>query len=166
MNGEALVRDYLGRLDAASWPLPPGRRDELRAEVAEHIETALAEAGSRDEVAVRNVLERLGRPEEIAAADADPAVGATPAMSTPQAAGSSWGAVEILAILFLTLGAIVLPLIGPLVGLVFAWASRQWTTREKAIATLIVLVLLAIPLIGLGLFATSSGTAAPQGGIS
>lgn len=151
MDGEALVRDYLGRLDAASWPLSPGRRDELRAEVTEHIDAALAEAGARDEVTVRNVLERLGRPEEIAAADADPVVGAPSAMSmpAPQAASSPWGAVEILAILFLTAGAIFLPFVGPLIGLVFTWGSRQWTTREKSVATLIVAVIFVIPLLGL-----------------
>ena len=149
MDGEALVRDYLGRLDAASWPLSPGRRDELRAEVAEHIDVALAEAGARDEVTVRNVLERLGRPEEIAAADADPVAGAPQSMPMPQVTGASWGAVEILAILFLTLGSIFLPFVGPVIGLVFTWGSRQWTTREKAIATLIVAVIIIIPLLGL-----------------
>ena len=123
MDGEGLVRDYLGRLDAASWPLSPGRRDELRAEVAEHIDAALAEAGARDEVTVRNVLERLGRPEEIAAADADPVAGAPQSMPMPQVTGASWGAVEILAILFLTLGSIFLPFVGPVIGLVFTWGS-------------------------------------------
>jgi uncharacterized membrane-anchored protein len=52
MNGDALVSDYLGRLDAAAWPLPPERRSELASEVREHIEAALSEAGSRDEVTV------------------------------------------------------------------------------------------------------------------
>ena len=36
-------------------------------EIEEHVEVALAEAGD-DEAAVRNVMERLGQPEEIAAA--------------------------------------------------------------------------------------------------
>ena len=75
MDADGLIRDYLGRLDAASWTVPAPRRAELADEVREHIEAALAEAGSRDEVTVRNVLDRLGRPEEIAAADADPAAG-------------------------------------------------------------------------------------------
>lgn len=162
MDGEGLVRDYLGRLDAASLLLSPGRRDELRAEVAEHIDAALAEAGTRDEVTVRNVLERLGRPEEIAAADADPVAGAPQSMPMPQVTGASWGAVEILAILFLTLGSIVLPFVGPVIGLVFTWGSRQWTTREKAIATLIVAVIIVIPLLGLAWYATSGA----QGGTS
>ncbi len=161
MDADGLIRDYLGRLDAASWTVPAPRRAELAEEVREHIETALAEAGSRDEVTVRNVLERLGRPEEIAAADADPAAG-TP---SPQARGTSWGAVEILAILFLTVGAVFLPIIGPLIGLAFTWVSHQWTAREKAIATLIGLVLVAIPFVGLALYA-AGGTAGPSGVIS
>ena len=59
MEPEALVSDYLGRLERAAQPLPADRRGELIAEVHEHIESALAEAGSRDEVTARNVLERL-----------------------------------------------------------------------------------------------------------
>ncbi len=70
MEAEALVSDYLGRLERAAQPLPADRRrGELIAEVHEHIESALAEAGSRDEVTARNVLERLGAPEEIVAAE-------------------------------------------------------------------------------------------------
>ena len=165
MDADGLIRDYLGRLDAASWTVPAPRRAELADEVREHIEAALAEAGSRDEVTVRNVLDRLGRPEEIAAADADPAAGTPSPPASSQARGTSWGAVEILAILFLTVGAVLLPIIGPLVGLVFTWVSHQWTTREKTIATLIGLVLLAIPFVGLALYA-AGGTAGPSGVIS
>jgi uncharacterized membrane protein len=51
--------------------LPPPRRSELVAEIREHIDAALQDAGTRDEVAVRNVLERLGSPEEIAAEASD-----------------------------------------------------------------------------------------------
>ena len=69
MEAEALVSDYLGRLERAAQPLPADRRGELIAEVHDHIESALAEAGSRDEVTARNVLERLGAPEEIVAAE-------------------------------------------------------------------------------------------------
>ncbi len=145
MAGEALIRDYLGRLDTASWPLPAGRREELRAEVADQIEAALAETGSRDEVTIRNVLERLGRPEEIAAADIDPvAVSSTP---SPSVARGSWGPVEVIAILLLSVGAVLLPVVGPLVGLLFVWGSPQWTSREKTIASAIVLAMLALPVL-------------------
>jgi uncharacterized membrane protein len=165
MDADTLVRDYLGRLEAASWPLAAERRRELASEVREHIETALAEAGRRDEVTVRNVLERLGRPEESVAAEdgaakepptAADAASASAQESKPVQATSPWGAVEIGALLLLTVGAVLLPVVGPLLGLVFVWISTQWTTRQKAIATIIVVALLVLPV--LGLFAASAGT--------
>jgi hypothetical protein len=147
MDADTLISDYLGRLRAASWPLAPGRREELQGEVAEHIDAALGDAGVRDEATVRNVLERLGPPESIAAAEAgghaetvEGRAGAV--LPGSPAVGSRWGAVEILAILFLTAGAVLLPFVGPLVGLVFAWGSSRWTTRQKVIASVMVLVLL------------------------
>lgn len=152
MDADTLIADYLGRLRAASWPLAAGRREELQAEVAEHIDTALAQAGSRDEVTVRNVLDRLGAPESIAAAEAgggSVSPGGPPGfalVAAPSAGASPWGAVEIIAILFLTVGSVVLPFVGPVIGLVFAWGSNRWTTHEKSVATLIVLMLLAIPI--------------------
>jgi uncharacterized membrane protein len=149
MNADALVSDYLGRLEAAAWPLPPERRTELAGEVREHIEAALSEAGSRDEVTVRNVLERLGRPEEIVAGEAGAAPNA-PVVSVnvgPSLGGV--GAVEIAAILLLTLGAFLLPVIGPVIGLVFVWLSSAWSTRMKVTVTAIVLAVVVIPILGL-----------------
>jgi uncharacterized membrane protein len=153
MDGDELVRDYLGRLEAASWPLPPDRRAELAGEVREHIEAALAEAGRRDPVTIHNVLERLGRPEEIVATEADAEPLATRftddlGRRMPESV-RSWGAIEIAAILLLTIGAIALPLIGPAMGLVLAWLSTRWTTREKLVATVIVVVIFVLPIIAL-----------------
>jgi len=168
MGADALITDYLGRLRSASWPLPPGRRDELQAEVAEHIEAALVESGMRDEVTVRNILDRLGPPEDIAAAEGreggssgagTPDAAASAAASAASAAASAasaaaaavkksaWGPVEILAVLFLTAGAILLPFVGPVIGLVFAWGSRQWTTTEKGIASALVLIATLVPIL-------------------
>ena len=150
MDGDELVRDYLGRLEAASWPLPADRRAELAGEVREHIEAALAEAGRRDAVTIHNVLERLGRPEEIVAteADAEPDPRSRfPGPGGPAATTRGWGAVEVAAILLLTIGAIALPLIGPAIGLVLAWLSTKWTTREKLVATVIVVVIFILPII-------------------
>jgi hypothetical protein len=150
MDAEALVHDYLGRLDAAAGSLPPDRRAELAGEVKQHIEMALAEAGGRDEVTVRNVLDRLGPPDEIVDAERVPggtAPGWTIPMPTAGAGHSAWGATEIAAILLLTLGAVFLPIVGPLLGLIFVWASTQWTTRQKSIATAIVVVLAILPII-------------------
>jgi hypothetical protein len=149
MEADALVRDYLGRLEAAAWPLSGDRRGELVNEVREHIESALAEAGRRDEVTARNVLERLGAPEEIVAAEAD---AGGPMRWTPPPAVAverrpQWGPLEIGAILFLTVGAILLPIVGPIIGLVLVWMSGEWTTRQKTVATLIAVVLLFLPIL-------------------
>jgi len=164
MDGDELIRDYLGRLEAASWPLPPGRRAELTGEVREHIETALAEAGRSDAVTVRNVLERLGRPEEIVAseAEAEPSAfrwtgGPTGRMT---ATARSWGAIEVAAILLLTVGAFLLPLFGPAIGLVLVWLSTVWSTREKLIATSIVIVIFVLPVLGLLAVGGQAGTSA------
>jgi uncharacterized membrane protein len=145
MGDESLVRDYLGRLESAAWPLAAARRTELVGEVREHIDAALTEAGTRDEVTVRNVLERLGPPEEIVAAEADGA--ATP--ETRTSGSSSWGAAEIIAVLLLTVGAVLLPFIGPIIGLVFVWASTRWTLREKVIGSAILVAILLLPVLAL-----------------
>ncbi|MEO8208084.1 MAG: hypothetical protein ABI598_03535 [Chloroflexota bacterium] len=162
METDPLVRDYLGRLEAAAWMLPGDRRRELGEEVHEHIDAALAAAGRQDEVAVRNVLERLGRPEEIIAAEVGPGGPPNPTQAPDPAdpARRSMGGVEIIALLLLTIGAIFLPLIGPLIGLVFVWSSSYWTRNQKLVATVIVAVLLLITIAGL---AVGSGSAAqPQ----
>lgn len=150
-----LVRDYLGRLHAAGWGLPPARRDELVAEVGEHIEEALRaehQAGRHGEAVVRNVLERLGPPEDIVRAESErqaydvagaPPFGHAPFASpgnqarpaTASSWASVWGPVEIIAVLMLSAGGVVMPLIGLVVGLVLVWVSGQWTRPQKLVAT-------------------------------
>jgi hypothetical protein len=151
VDAEALVTDYLGRLEAAARSLPAGRRAELAGEVRQHIEMALAEAGGRDEITVRNVLDRLGPPDDIVDAERGPdgpPPGWTISATTGSAAQSSgWGGTEIAAILLLTVGSVLLPIIGPLLGLIFVWASVHWTNRQKTIASAIVLLLLFMPFI-------------------
>jgi hypothetical protein len=162
VDAEALVNDYLGRLDAAATSLPPSRRAELAGEVRQHIEMALAEAGARDEVTVRNVLDRLGPPDEIVdaerGADGPPPAWTLASVQASAPASSPWGAVEIAAVLLLTAGAIFLPIIGPLLGLVFVWMSVQWTSRQKTIATAIVVLILFLPII---LLLVTSGQSSP-----
>ena len=86
MDAETLVRDYLGRLETVSASLPVERRGELLAELREHIELALAEAGSSDEATIRNVLQRLGSPDEIVAAELGRSEGPVPAATLIDAA--------------------------------------------------------------------------------
>ena len=174
MDADALVNDYLGRLEAASGRLAVGRRAELAGEVREHIATALAEAGGRDDLTVRNILERLGPPEEIVAAEGEPDV-ATPAWaitppSSPSVARGPWGVVEVAALLLLTVGAVLVPFVGPPLGLVFMWLSAQWARRQKLVASAMVLTLLVLPLLLLrsgqaGTFADAVSLLIPLGGI-
>jgi uncharacterized membrane protein len=153
MDPETLVVDYLDQLRAAASGIPEERRDELVAEVREHIDYALAEAGAEDETTVRNVLERLGSPIEIVAAEAwtelaTPIVCAPATAPTPPPALHAARAplsVEARALLLLTIGAVVLPFFGPLLGLWFVSASTRWSLAQKRTAALIVLVLLALP---------------------
>jgi hypothetical protein len=149
MDTEGLVRDYLGRLEAAAWTLAGDRRSELVGEVREHIEVALTDAGRRDEVTVRNVLDRLGPPEEIVSAEvgSDAAPSGAAAVLSHREGRLGLGAVEIVALLLLTVGTFVLPLIGPLLGLAFVWASTLWTTRDKIIGSAIAVLLLLLPVL-------------------
>lgn len=71
----------------------------------------------------------------------------------PHVPGSSpWGGLEIGAVVALGAGSFVLPVIGPLVGLVLAWSSRRWTDGEKTIATVIATVpVMIVVAIGIGI---------------
>jgi hypothetical protein len=163
----SLVRDYLGRLHAAGWGLAPARRDELVAEVSEHIGEALrAEhaAGNHGEAVVRNVLDRLGPPEEIVRAETDGQPygvgGAAPTgyapygsaespagVATPYASGSLWGPVEIFAVLLLSIGSFVLPVIGPIIGVVLVWVSARWTRPQKVMGSALGLLPAMLPVL-------------------
>lgn len=64
---DGLVADYLRRLESALSRLPAARRRQLLAEIAEHLGEARAQLDGSDEIAVRELLDRMGRPEDIAA---------------------------------------------------------------------------------------------------
>jgi hypothetical protein len=122
-----IIERYLQELDEVLRDLPKARRREVVEEVASHIEDARAELASQGEAEMRNVLERLGTPEEIAAE-------ARERFGVQQRDGS---AREVAAILLLLFGGFVF-VIGWFVGLVLLWASRVWTIPDKLIGTLIV----------------------------
>ncbi|HEU0237542.1 MAG TPA: hypothetical protein VFR14_13980 [Candidatus Limnocylindrales bacterium] len=163
MTGDALVRAYLERLGTEARRLPAARRSELVEEIRGHIELALDEAGSRDEATVRTALDRLGSPEAIVDAEADSVNAPGPEDSGGAGrATQRWGAVEVAAALLLTLGMILLPVFGPLLGLGLVWMSSYWTIREKIVVTAVVLALLIVP--ALGLLAVGGGTEASSPG--
>lgn len=65
---DLIVDEYLSRLDSALDQLPSSRREQLIEEITEHLHEARAALPSETESAVRELLDRVGRPEDIAAA--------------------------------------------------------------------------------------------------
>ena len=137
MRRDPLIDDYVGRLKAAAGGLPRARRDELVDEIEEHIDAALRE----DDASVRNVLERLGPPEEIAAA-------AGPTQTR--------GRLEKAALIVLSVSFLV-PGIGYLIGAALVLSSSAWTAREKVIALVLPPLIL---LLGGGLVVSAASSVA------
>lgn len=135
MSDDKLAKEYLRRIEREMSRLPGPRRRELREEIAEHLATARAE-NPRDPSAVRNAIERLGDPADIAAE----ARAGLDYQDDPR----DWRDTAALALLLV--GGIVLPLVGWIVGVVLLWRSSVWSTRDKLLGTLVVPGGLALPL--------------------
>ena len=134
-SADRLVEDYLDRLERELAGFPSARRRELVQEISEHIAEARAQLDSESEADVRNLLDRMGDPADIAAAargEAPPA----PVAAPPPKGGSS--ALDIVAMILLLVGGIILPIVGWFVGVVLLWISNSWTTSEKLVGTLVV----------------------------
>ena len=116
MHTDPLVDDYLRRLDAAASALPAHRRDELVSQIRDHLQEALRQAPAGDKAAVRNVLERLGPPEEIAAATDSPPPGQLTA---------DFSQVNGLAIASVLLAVLWFAGIGAVLALVFGYRARR-----------------------------------------
>ncbi len=67
MNDE-LVAEYLAAVDRAAADIPPSRRQDLLADLREHIAAARAELDPETEAGIRTILDRLGDPAVIATA--------------------------------------------------------------------------------------------------
>ena len=157
-----LAEDYLARLDAAARVLPDQEREDLVSELRGHLEAGLSEDPS--DADVRNLLQALGSPDDIIAAATQDFESGSTLPSTSQVPSAlpppnPWGTVEIIAVLGLTVGTLLIPVVGPVIGLCFVWASTQWTRREKAVATAFAL----LPLIALALGAAVVMRSGPGG---
>lgn len=140
---DRIVRTYLRDIERATRDLPRSRRRELLAEMEAHIAEARAELPTGSEAEIRTMLERLGDPREIAAAergrrdpDADRAV------------------LEGMALALLLVGGVVVPVLGWLVGVVLLWISSRWTVGDKLLGTLVLPGGL-LPLVALGVLAVN-----------
>jgi len=172
VNTDPLVEDYMRRLEAAAWALPDYRRDELLAEIRAHLDEALRQVPAGDEAAVRSVLERLGSPEEIVAAAADPMPdGQFVPYPVPAPAPETNG----LAIASLLFGIFWLGGIGSLAALVLGYRARREIRnsaggqRGSSLATIgivlgwigLALLVIAVAALVALLFASVSTTGGP-----
>ncbi len=126
-DADRLVEDYLERLNRELRDIPRARRNELTQEIADHIAETRASGVADNEAEIRNVLDRLGEPSEIAAEE----------RARSGVVQRRAGPVEILALIGLLVGGFVF-VIGWFVGLVLLWVSDAWSTREKLVGTLVV----------------------------
>src|SRR4051794_28251790 len=106
------VDEYLRELERSLRDLARDRRNEIVSEIEAHIEALLDEHGrAPSEADARNVLERVGRPEEIAR-EARDEVGSAPVYRR-------W--TDIAAVI-----ALPIPFLGWIVGAVLLWMSDVW----------------------------------------
>ena len=162
VHTDPLVDDYLRRLDAAASALPTHRRDELVTEIRDHLQEALRQAPAGDEAAVRNVLERLGPPEEIVAAATD----STP----PDQLVAPFRETNGFAIVSALLAVLWFAGIGSVLALIFGYRARReitssaGTQKGSGLATVGIIlgwigtaILVAIILAGVAIVASGGG---------
>ena len=131
---DKLVERYLKHLDVELDDLPRDRRREIVDEIAGHIAEARAGLEDETEADVRNILEGLGDPADIAA-DARERFHVRP---TSAAAPYKPGWIEVGALVMLLVGGLIVPIVGWFVGVVLLWVSNAWNVRDKVIGTLFV----------------------------
>ncbi|MER8046716.1 hypothetical protein [Streptomyces sp. NPDC094032] len=146
------VRDYLAAVEREAATLPADRRQELLADLAEHIEVTRSE---RPDTAIGEVLAELGDPRTIAATAlseagsrgiAAPAAGGTEA---PARRGKVHPLVPLLMLALSLPFIMVFPeLPGPLFGVLFRvvgavllCTSVHWTAVQKTTGVLVTAVL-------------------------
>ena len=134
-HADTLVLDYLGALWAETEDLAPELRDELMSTVADYI--AARRVAGEDDPEV--ILGRLGPPAAIAACvrrgrmPAHLRLPVPPGPARPADPGAA-GPLEYTAIALLTGGAVVLPVVAPLAGMLLASGSPRWSPVQKTAA--------------------------------
>lgn len=145
-EADKLVSRYLAQLDAALQGVDASRREEILAEVHEHIEQGRDELDTDDAADVRTLLARVGDPAAIAAE-----------AGAPSPDSRRWDAWAPWLIIFGPLASGL----GWVAGVLILWTSPTWSQRDKLIATV-------VPPVGLvalffGLVTALSASAGCQG---
>jgi uncharacterized membrane protein len=131
---DKLVERYLKHLEVELEDLPRDRRREIVDEIAGHIAEARAGLEHETEADVRNILEGLGDPADIA----EDAGERFDVQSVRTAPPYKPGWIEIGALVMLLVGGLIVPIVGWFIGAVLLWVSNAWNVRDKVIGTLFV----------------------------
>jgi uncharacterized membrane protein len=145
---DSLVDAYLDRLEAELAGVPRAGRREVLDEIETHVVEARAALPADDETEVRNLLERLGDPAEIAAE-----VRERYGVARPHA---TWR--EIAALILLPFGGVVIPVVGWFAGVILLWVSDAWSSRDKVIGTLVIPGGCLVPFFLFALVGSTSGS--------
>jgi HAAS domain-containing protein len=148
-EADKLVQRYLAQLDAALRGVDAARREEILADVHEHIEEGRTGLDPGDAASVRTLLDRVGDPAAIAAE-----AGAPPPGSRRWDGWAPW---------LIIFGPVASGL-GWIAGMLILWTSPAWSRRDQLIATF-------VPLAGLvafffGLVAALRGSAVCTGHVA
>jgi uncharacterized membrane protein len=139
------VGEYLRRLQRTMGDVPVDRREEILQEIEEHIAELLGEYPEATDADVRNVLERVGDPEDIAAEARERVEDHSPNQTVAVVVRprNSWTDSAAIALLILSGPLIMFPLFRPEVALIgwfvafiLVWLSVVWSTRDKTKASL------------------------------
>jgi len=122
---EAIVDAYLRQLDVALGQVSPRRREELLDEVRDHISQARNELADESASAVLELLDKLGRPEEIAAA----AIAESDQRAIPARPVRS-GGLDRITVALLLFGGFVF-LVGWFVGVALLWTRTPGESATR-----------------------------------
>ncbi|WP_040167173.1 DUF1700 domain-containing protein [Microbacterium gorillae] len=144
---------YLEQLDIELRGLPPETAAEIRRGVAEELD-------GLDPDAAHERMITLGDPAFIAASargELSDSADATPGRAPEGVASMGFAAT---AVIVMSLGGFVVPVLGWIVGVALVWASPRWRRAEKIVATAVplgagLLLKTIVPLLA-GLFGTST----------
>jgi hypothetical protein len=127
----AMVAAYLAELERQAQHLPADRCAELLTGIREHIDAAIASGEAQTPDQVKALLARLGAPADIVAAEHDDLRGPVFVHAAPGTGR------ELAAVLLLSVGGLVVPVVAWVVGVVLLWASPWWTRGDKLLGTLV-----------------------------
>jgi hypothetical protein len=122
-HADPIIAGYMARLKEALSALPAGRRDEIMAQIHEHITEARAALTEETDADVLDLLDRIGNPADIAEE-------ARERLGLPHRGP---GPLEIGALLLIGLSGLILPIppVGWVVGVALVWLSPCWSARQK-----------------------------------